>query len=454
MYFEDIPGPGDDGVSNQMRLLTPHQSFNNIHLNIPDLKNYDGNGGRMSSEMMVTSVDQTVTGKKVFRNIEVPNPTSNNQAASKYYVDHNFLNLLTGGAIGGDLDMRGNTIKHLKLDKTESAAARVAELNLKLSLGGGTMTGDINLDNHRVKNSLEPTNSKDLTTKNYVDTEIAKIPQGGGGSSTQFVRRDGTLPMTADLNMDNNKIVNLKKPTNVGDGATKKYVDETVTESSITGSSTENKFAFLDKVSDAAAIRNIVIDSYDDFNDSPHNNKKAFNITLQINVGTNNYNSKMAFNLQTLPIGKYSMIFEFYPPQMTNVSMSCQVAHLILHKQFKREFSNYYKLLIQINNETELAKPIFLTMRGTSTSGLNAHVIVYGVSEWSDYVSPYVYGIISKNDGGDDGSFLKIDGSIAMTGDLDVDTNKIINLKTPTNELDAANKKYIDETLEQSFISV
>ena len=108
--------------------------------------------------------------------------------------------------------------------------------------------------------------------------------------------------------------------------------------------------------------------------------------------------------------------------------------------------------MIQINNETELAKPIFLTMRGTSTSGLNAHVIVYGVSEWSDYVSPYVYGIISKNDGGDDGSFLKIDGSRAMTGDLDVNTNKIINLKTPTNESDAANKKYIDETLEQSHL--
>ena len=132
VYFEDIPGPGDDGVSNQMRLLTPHQSFNNIHLNIPDLKNYDGNGGRMSSEMMVTSVDQTVTGKKVFQNIEVPVPTTNNQASNKFYVDHNFLNRLTGGQIGGDLDMRGNTIKYLKLDNTDSAAARVAELKKKL----------------------------------------------------------------------------------------------------------------------------------------------------------------------------------------------------------------------------------------------------------------------------------------------------------------------------------
>ena len=76
--------------------------------------------------MMITSVDQTDTGKKkTFQNIEVPNPTTNNQATNKYYVDHNFLNRLTGGQIGGDINMRGNSIKYLKLDTSNSAAARI-----------------------------------------------------------------------------------------------------------------------------------------------------------------------------------------------------------------------------------------------------------------------------------------------------------------------------------------
>ena len=43
-----------------------------------------------------------------------------------------------GGQIGGDLDMRGHTIKYLKLDNTDSAAARVAELNLKADLSKKT----------------------------------------------------------------------------------------------------------------------------------------------------------------------------------------------------------------------------------------------------------------------------------------------------------------------------
>ena len=140
LYLKDAP---EDGLSNELRILTPHQSYNNIHLNIPDLKNFDGYGSRPSSEMMITSVDQTVTGKKTFQNIEVPNPTTNNQATNKYYVDHNFLNRLIGGQIGGDIDMRGNSIKYLKLDTSNSAAARVNELNLKLSKSRGTMTGDL-----------------------------------------------------------------------------------------------------------------------------------------------------------------------------------------------------------------------------------------------------------------------------------------------------------------------
>ena len=141
LYLKDTPD--DSGNSDEIRIITEHQSYENIHLYIPDLKNYDGFGNRRRSELMVTSVDQTVTGKKVFRDIEVPNPTSNNQATNKYYVDHNFLNRITGGQIGGDLDMRGHTIKYLKLDNTESAAARVAELNLKLNRSGDEMDGDL-----------------------------------------------------------------------------------------------------------------------------------------------------------------------------------------------------------------------------------------------------------------------------------------------------------------------
>ena len=262
LYIED---PSDQGNSNEVRIMTEHQSYPNIHLNIPDLHNFDGHGGRPKSELMVTSVEQTVTGKKVFENIEVHNPTSNNQATNKYYVEHNFLNRITGGQIGGDLDMRGNTIKYLKLDNTESAAARVAELNLKLNRSGDKMDGDINMNNNFIQNIATPTSSHQVTNKgycdynflnrqsggvlmgplsmnrndltgipdtpkfgysavnkNYVDGEISKIP---GTDTSPFLKIDGSRAMTGNLDMGDHSIQKVIDPVNSDDVDTKNYVD-------------------------------------------------------------------------------------------------------------------------------------------------------------------------------------------------------------------------------------
>ena len=42
------------------------------------------------------------------------------------------------------------------------------------------------------------------------------------------------------------------------------------------------------------------------------------------------------------------------------------------------------------------------------------------------------------------GNYLKKDGTTALTGDLDLNSNKIINLSTPTLDTDATNKEYVD----------
>ena len=85
IYLQDKPDGA--GSSNDVRLLTQHQSYENIHLNIPDLKNFDGHGGRAKSEIMVTSTEQHITGRKTFFDISVLKPDNNDQAANKKYVD-------------------------------------------------------------------------------------------------------------------------------------------------------------------------------------------------------------------------------------------------------------------------------------------------------------------------------------------------------------------------------
>ena len=350
LYLKDTPD--NAGNSDEIRIMTEHQSRSNVHLNIPDIQNFDGYGGRPKSEFMITSVDQTVTGKKVFENIEVHDPTSNNQATNKHYVDHNFLNRITGGQIGGDLDMRGNTIKYLKLDNTESAAARVAELNLKLNRSGDKMDGDINMNNNFIQNIATPTSShqgvnkgycdynflnrqkggvimgplsmnrNDLigipdtpkygysaVNKNYVDGEIGKI---ASVDTTQLIKKDGSVPMAADLDMGTHKISNVVNPEFDTDVVNKQYLENKLIESHLQPSGPSNIFHFLmNDTSKFSSIREIIIGSFSDVEKVAHRlNKKALSILLQNDLQTVSYSARLGLDMTSLSVGDYTLVMD------------------------------------------------------------------------------------------------------------------------------------------------
>ena len=517
LYLLDDP---QDGNSNEVRLETPHQSYGNIHLNIPDLHNFDGYGGRPKSEVMVTSVEQTVTGKKVFENIEVHDPTSNNQATNKHYVDLNFLNRITGGQIGGDLDMRGNTIKYLKLDKTESAAARVAELNLKLNRSGDKMDGDlilqpqpypiqgntykaisynttrsiflsrkesfpmdvdINMNNNLIQNVATPTSShqatnkgycdynflnrqkggvlmgplsmnrNDLTgipdtpkfgfsavNKNYVDGEIAKIPQSGGNVDTSsFVKLDGSRAMTGNLNMYNHKIENLNTPTNFTDAVNKQYIDETLLKSHLISSEVENAFKYLSDQDESSSERNIVVHGIQDFNGSPHKkNKKAYNADLIYTNGLQYYDSKIGINLYSLPIGKYTVIMEYYFSEDINIKIYIEATHALINNHQLTNFPNYKKSLVQINRQSKIPDYLFFTITGNGTTSTNPEVylIFYGIKGWVNNIPQEIYDHTLET-----GMFEYDNGNMKIYHNIDMDNNKIINLDGGIDNNDAVN---------------
>ncbi len=78
-----------------------------------------------------------------------------------------------------------------------------------LPLAGGTMTGDINMNNNQIINLPAPINPDEPATKAYADTKLALA----GGT------------MTGQINMGGLKIVSMADPTLAQDAATKAYVD-------------------------------------------------------------------------------------------------------------------------------------------------------------------------------------------------------------------------------------
>ena len=481
LYIED---PSDQGNSNEVRIMTEHQSYPNIHLNIPDLHNFDGHGGRPKSELMVTSVEQTVTGKKVFENIEVHNPTSNNQATNKYYVDHNFLNRITGGQIGGDLDMRGNTIKYLKLDNTESAAARVAELNLKLNRSGDKMDGDINMNNNFIQNIATPTSSHQVTNKgycdynflnrqsggvlmgplsmnrndltgipdapkfgysavnkNYVDGEISKIL---GTDTSPFLKIDGSRAMTGILNMNTHKISNVVNPEFDTDVVNKQYLENKLIESHLQPSGPSNIFYFLmNDTSKFSSIREIIIGSFSDVEKVAHRlNKKALSILLQNDLQTVSYSARLGLDMTSLSVGDYTLVMEFYWPEKFNIyTYADSTPTNIVDEQNIKNFSNYQKLYLQFTKKnTNSPNNLIMEIRGelSTSNQQTGYLIFYGAkgthySITNDFYDQYIMSDI----------FI-YNENMKMQTKIDMNNNKIIKLSNGTDPDDAVNKGQLD----------
>ena len=485
LYIEDPPNQGN---SNEVRIMTEHQSYPNIHLNIPDLHNFDGHGVRPKSELMVTSVEQTVTGKKVFENIEVHDPTSNNQAANKNYADTKLS--LTGGTMTGDLilphdnyPVQGNTNKAVSYE-----TQRGIFLSRKESF---PMQAEINMNNNFIQNVATPTtshqgankgycdynflnrqkggrimgslsmNQNDLfeipdtpkfgssaVNKSYVEGEIAKIPQGSNSDTSSFLKLDGSRAMSGNLDMDNHKIVKLQDPTEDTDAASKFYIDQKLEQSHILSSSSKNEFVFLNDPSKISLEYNVTSAAFDNFPASPHINKKAYLIDLKKDVGTNNYRSRMGFNIQELPLGSYTIIFEFYPPEMNNIQISCQATSAYIHKQVQKNFSTYSKLLVQFhNNNKNNPDKIFFTMHGDTIYVVSAFLILYGIKDWVDAINPKLYDHIINE------QMFEFDSlNMLMKTNLDLNNNKILNISDGTDANDAINKGQFD-TLKNKFDS-
>ena len=474
LYIEDPP---DQGNSNEVRIMTEHQSYPDIHLNIPDLHNFDGHGGRPKSELMVTSVEQTVTGKKVFENIEVHDPTSNNQAANKSYADTKLS--LTGGTMTGDLilphdsyPVDGNTNKAISyesqreifLSRQESFPMQ-ADINMNNNFiqniatptsshqvtnkgycdynflnrqSGGVLMGSLSMNRNDLTGIPAPKYGSSAANKNYVDGEIGKI---ASVDTTQLIKKDGSVPMAADFDMGTHKIINVGQPTTITDAATKGYIDNTLAKSHLTSSHKSNEFKYLNDPNETSSEYNITVEAFTNFNESPHKNKKAFEITLQKDVGTNDYRSRMGFNLYPLPLGTYTIIFEYYFPENTNIQLSCQSTTAYVHKQIQKDFTDYSKLLVQINNNSKTTPDyLFFTIHGTAVvSNPEGYIIVYGVKDWSDSVDSSVY---------DDAFYVQMfeykNGDMQMQTDININNHKIKNISPPTEPTDLIMKQSLD----------
>ena len=355
-----------DQYGQEVHFYNEDQDDNQIRLYIPNLKNNDSYGGRLKSSLVITSLDQIIEGRKVFHNIEVPNPAIDSQACNRAFVLNElskisdnyvrksgdsmigslivpkdnypiqgnlnkvlsyetqreiFLSKREGGKMLQPIDMNGFSIDNLPLptavdhastkgytDNKVDSKANKSDLNDYMKLDGSkVMTGTLNMNNNRITNLPSPHLSTEPATKDYVTTVMNHLP-------SLFVDRQGKSKMLGNLNMNNHLIQNVKDPDNTDDCANKKYVDSQISKANIKPSHTpKNAFKYLmDDVNEWSSEYNIKVLSFSDLAESPHSwDKRVLNIT-PVKDGKN---YRFRLGLQMFPMKTnetYSLIVELY----------------------------------------------------------------------------------------------------------------------------------------------
>ena len=235
----------------------------------------------------------------------------------------------------------------------------------------------------------------------------------------------------------------MKNPTDAQDAINKKYFDEELLKSHLVSSKVENSFKYLSEIDEVSTEYNINVHGIVDFDNSPHKNKKAYDIDMVYSSGLQTYNSKFGINLYPLAVtGKYTFIMEYYfSPDNTNIVILAEKTKTtIIKKQIKFDELNYKKYLVQIDFPSKANPPHYLyftiSASGTTSTNPEGYLVFYGVKEWVDTVPSEIYDHALET-----GMFEYDNGNMKMYQDIDMNNHKIKNILPATNPTDLLMKQ-------------
>ena len=228
------------------------------------------------------------------------------------------------------------------------------------------MQADINMNNNFIKNVATPTSSHQATNKGYCDYNFLNRQKGG--------------TIMGSLSMNQNDLIEIPDTPKFGNSAVNKNYKQYVDHSHVSPSGLRrDAFRHTD---DSSSENNIQVTGIVDFTASPHQiNKKAYEFTLVEDTdGSNDYRSRIGFNLFKLPLGYYTFVVEYFPPEMNSVIVTAQGTTISIDSQTTKTFGNYAKTLVKFHNWSKTTPDyIFINLHGKTTSSTTGHLIVYGV---------------------------------------------------------------------------
>ena len=394
-------------------------------------------------------------------------PTDDNDAANKGYVLSQVGNvdlsdyLRRDGtqSMTGNLQMGDNTITGIRSSSGDDAAlTNGGAKSLYLPLAGNKgMQGILNMSNNAIRYLKMPSNDPssgnrpddcDLNFK-YFHSQRGDLERQINEVGSKALSIDGSDPMSGNLDMNGNNIINLKDPlpSNSQYAASVNFVNKTISDSNanlskiidskiteaekfnIKSSTQNNAFLFVmdddlfrEDDDDITKVGEVEKDFY-------QIKKATYQFTIKYDSSIKYYSTRLSIDLISLPLGEYALVFEMYYSGKTDgnqVTVSATSGTLTVSGtntntfgDHSRSIINFHKYIFSSGYE-DLDIDIALKNRtgGSYDPNTTIYVIVYGVTGHQNEVSTLVW----------DSAFALENKALKLKANIDMNEHDIINV--------------------------
>ena len=298
-----------------------------------------------------------------------------------------------------------------------------------------TGNGDYDINGKKMTNIVDGTGDKDVVSKKWIETHVST----NAPDLSPYLKKDGTVSMTGNLDLNDNKIIGVEKGTDDTDAVNKKQMYDSCLITDGNGNYNANgkkiwnlnqNFSQSNVVPDMGEIWRITPYGTRDGNlGFDFKGKKLYNISVDNNDSNIPNNKWISDRYLKLAGGTMTGNLNMNNQRIYNLPIPTGDQQPTPKKWIEDNYLNKSTgvmagpLNMSNNKITHLATPT------NSNDCVNKSYV-------DTKLATKANSITSQN-------YVKKDGTVAMTGDLNLNNNKIINVSDPQSDKDSATRGWV-----------
>ena len=308
-----------------------------------------------------------------------------------------------------------------------------------------TADGNFDINGKLLTNVAGPVNGDDATNKNYVDTKnsqqyIAIADKASKSDLNSKLSIDGSISMASNLNMNSNKVINVSGGTDTGDSVNYGQLLQH-TENHQNNYHLQPSFTFYRNFGSGAIIQhlnNIQINSN-------HNHHGLYWVSKEgydSGFGGQAWASiKMTNNL---PTGVYIVVFETFAVISNSSGGVTQLNNDTLLQQVHGD-ANYKIITFSHDYQTTHSKAVIqftfqIRYYGSSYKNSTLNFLFFSRVLVGRQGPAFDHALFDVDD-------VQFENQILYFEDVNLNENKLKGLGAPSEDKDGANKKYVDDEI-------